>query len=89
MERIDLHDLGPQVVARVSRGETIEIADRGQAVARLVPVEDAASMLARLVASGRALAPTGSGPLSLPPELGDRAVDVSAELTAMRGEERW
>jgi len=89
MERIDLHELGPQVVARVSRGETIEIADRGHPVARLVPVEDAASILARLVASGRALAPTGGGPLPVPPELGDRAVDVSSELTAMRNEERW
>ncbi len=92
MERIGVRELNQntsQVLARVSGGETIEITDRGHPVARLVPVADEMSTLARLVASGRAVAPTGAGPVPLPPPLGDPGVDVAAELAAMREEERW
>jgi prevent-host-death family protein len=92
MERIGVRELNQntsQVLARVSGGETIEITDRGHPVARLVPVGDEASVLARLVASGRAVAPAGVGPVPLPPRLGDPAVDAASELAAMRDEERW
>jgi prevent-host-death family protein len=92
MERIGVRDLNQntsQVLARVSRGESIEITDRGRPVARLVPVDDDASTLARLVASGRATAPTSTGPVALPPRLGDPNVDAASELAAMRDEERW
>ena len=78
-----------QVLARVSRGETIEITDRGHLVARLVPVAGETSTLARLVASGRAVAPIAGGPVPLPPQLGDPEVSAAAELAAMREEERW
>ena len=43
----------------------------------------------RLVAAGRAVAPTGGGPVPHPPKLGDEGVDVAATVTAMRDEERW
>jgi prevent-host-death family protein len=92
MERIGVRELNQntsQVLARVSGGETIEITDRGHLVARLVPVGDDASTLNRLVAAGRAAAPTSSGPIALPPRLGDPGVDVAVELAAMRDEERW
>jgi prevent-host-death family protein len=92
MDRIGVRELNQntsQVLARVSGGETIEITDRGRSVARLVPVDDVTSTLARLVAAGRAVAPTSTGGVPLPPHLGDPAVDAAAELTAMRDEERW
>ena len=65
MERIGVRELNQntsQVLARVSGGETIEITDRGQPVARLVPIGDETSTLARLVASGRAAWPKVSAP---------------------------
>lgn len=92
MERIGVRELNQntsQVLARVSGGETIEITDRGRPVARLVPVDDERPMLARLVAAGRAVVPTGGGPVPLPPKLGDDDVETAAALAAMRDEERW
>jgi prevent-host-death family protein len=92
MNRIGVRELNQntsQVLARVSGGETIEITDRGRLVARLVPVDDETSTLNRLVASGRAAAPTSGGPVPLPPRLGDPDEDVAASVAAMRDEERW
>ena len=92
MERIGIRELNQntsQVVARVGRGESIEITDRGRPVARLVPVDDDTSTLNRLVASGRAAAPSSAGPVPLPPKLGDPTVDAASELAATRDEERW
>lgn len=78
-----------QVLARVSGGETIEVTDRGRPVARLVPIQPEQSVLSQLVAAGRAVAPTVTGPIPLPPVLGDPTVDAAAELAAARDEERW
>lgn len=92
METIGVRELNQhtgKVLARVSRGETIEITDRGRPVARLVPIHADHSMLAGLVATGRAVAPTTAGPIPTPPAFGDPAVDVAAELAAARDEERW
>ncbi|MEV5211929.1 type II toxin-antitoxin system prevent-host-death family antitoxin [Micromonospora sp. NPDC053740] len=92
MERIGVRELNQntsQVLARVSGGETVEITDRGRPIARLVPVTDDRSMLAKLVVAGRAVPPTGSGPVPLPPTLGAEDVDVAAALAEMRDEERW
>ena len=92
MESIGVRELNQnttQVLARVSGGETIEITDRGHPVARLVPVGDDRSSLAKLIAAGRAVAPTSTGPVPLPPKLGEDNVDVAATLASMRDEERW
>ncbi|GGM24512.1 type II toxin-antitoxin system Phd/YefM family antitoxin [Micromonospora yangpuensis] len=92
MERIGVRELNQntsQVLARVSGGETVEITDRGRPIARLVPVGDDRSVLAKLVAAGRAAPPTGGGSVPLPPKLGDESVDVATSLAAMRDEERW
>lgn len=79
-----------EVLARVRRGETVEVTDRGQPVARIVPVQKrpASPVLARLVASGRATLPrrTGSRPRILP---GDGTNRLSDALQALRDEERW
>jgi prevent-host-death family protein len=92
MERIGIRELNQntsQVLARVSAGETVEITDRGRPIARLVPVGNERSTLARLVAAGRAVAPTGGGRVPPPPKLGDENVDAGATLVEMRDEERW
>ncbi|WP_250037107.1 type II toxin-antitoxin system Phd/YefM family antitoxin [Paractinoplanes maris] len=92
MERIGVRELKQntsQVLARVSGGETVEITDRGHPIARLVPVGDDRSALAKLVAAGRAVPPTGGGRVPLPPRLGDESVEVAAELADLRYEERW
>src|ERR1043165_3203551 len=92
MDRIGVRELNQntsQVLARVSRGEAIEITERGIPIARLVPVGSDISTLARLVATGRAVAPTGSGPIPMPPPLGDPAGDAASALTALRDEEPW
>jgi prevent-host-death family protein len=44
---------------RVLEGRTIEVTERGRAVALLVPLPTASTPLARLIASGRATAPKG------------------------------
>ncbi|MBL7256738.1 type II toxin-antitoxin system Phd/YefM family antitoxin [Paractinoplanes lichenicola] len=92
MDTIGIRELNQntsQVLARVSGGETVEITDRGRPIARLVPVGDDRSTLTKLVAAGRAVPPTSTGPVPLPPSLGDEDVDVAAALTEMRDEERW
>ena len=85
----ELNQQTSQVLARVARGETIEVTERGHPVARLVPVGTEASVLARLVASGRAVAPTTAGPVPLPPVLGDPLVSAAAAVAQLRDEERW
>lgn len=55
MERIGVRELRQNAsvyLRRVAEGETIEVTDRGQPVARLVPVRDEG--LDRLIAEGRA-----------------------------------
>jgi prevent-host-death family protein len=92
MERIGVGELNQNMshaLARVGRGEVIEVTDGGRPVARLVPVENDRSTLARLVGAGRAVAPILGGPIPLPPQNGDRAVEVAAELATTRAEERW
>jgi prevent-host-death family protein len=79
-----------EVLARVRRGETVEVTDRGQLVARIVPVTAGPSSptLARLAASGRATLArrTGPRPRILP---GDGTNKLSEALQALRDEERW
>ncbi|XVU28605.1 type II toxin-antitoxin system Phd/YefM family antitoxin [Actinoplanes sp. CA-054009] len=92
MDSIGVRELNQntsQVLARVRGGESIEITDRGHPIARLVPVGDERSTLAKLVSAGRAVGPVSTGPVPLPPKLGDDDVDAAAALESMRNEERW
>jgi prevent-host-death family protein len=52
---------------RVERGERLEVTEHGRPVAVLAPLDDAASPLERLIASGRATAPTVDILTLLPP----------------------
>jgi len=92
MQRIGVRELNQQtsrVIERVRRGEIVEITDRGQLVARLVPATSAPESLERLVSEGRAMPPTITGALPMPAVLGDPAVNVADTIAAMRDDERW
>jgi prevent-host-death family protein len=88
VERIGIRELrqhASRYLARVATGETIEVTDRGRAVALLVPTHE--DRWQDLVASGQVLAATGIGDVvaDAPKDYG---IDVSARLAAMRAEER-
>lgn len=92
MEQVAIRELNQhtsRVLARVRAGETVEVTDRGEPIARLVPIVPSGSVLSRLVAEGRAVAPTATGPVPIPPVLGDPEIDVAAELARAREDERW
>ena len=78
------------VLARVRRGETIDITERGRLIARLVPAGEATvtPILAGLVASGNARLATRPGyrPAMRP---GRGTNDLSDALARLRDEERW
>ena len=94
MNQIGVRELNQQtsrIIERVKRGEVLEITERGQTVARLVPVTPAPvpESLERLISEGSVVLPTTSGPISMPPVLGDPTLDVAAKLAESRDEERW
>jgi prevent-host-death family protein len=86
----DLRHRTSQVLARVRRGETIDVTEHGRLIARIVPVEDRqpGPVLARLVESGRATLARRPGyrPRMRP---GDGTDQLSETLAALRDEERW
>lgn len=70
---------------RVLRGETLEVTDRGRPVAVLAPLPGGATPVKRLVAAGRATAPTGSILELLPPR-GRVSTGLSRALLEERAE---
>ncbi|MCX6545413.1 MAG: type II toxin-antitoxin system prevent-host-death family antitoxin [Acidobacteria bacterium] len=71
---------------RVVAGETLDVTDRGHTVAMLVPLRPGATLVERLVASGRAIPATRRledlPPLKgkIPADLGERAQRALQEL---------
>jgi prevent-host-death family protein len=87
MERIPVRELNQHtsaVIARVEHGETLEVTVSGRPVARLIPIQGGHSLLDRLVAEGKAVPPTATGPVPMPPRLGDPAINVAEELAVSR-----
>jgi prevent-host-death family protein len=79
-----------EVLARVRRGETVDVTEYGRLVARIVPVEERepAPVLDRLAAAGRlrpAMRP-GYRPRMLP---ATGTNHLGEALAALRDEERW
>lgn len=71
---------------RVQEGESMEVTDRGQPVALLIPLPSPDTPLMRLVAQGRATAPQGDL-LELEPPPGDVGDNsLSESLQAVREE---
>lgn len=58
MDRVGIRELrqnASAVIRRVASGETVEVTDRGRAVARIVPLRRA-GVVDQLIAEGRAIA---------------------------------
>ncbi|MBB5788626.1 type II toxin-antitoxin system Phd/YefM family antitoxin [Jiangella mangrovi] len=83
------HSTG-DVLARVRRGETIDVTERGRLIARIIPVEDRSPgpVLAELIESGRVRPAERPGyrPRMRPGDGTNRLGDALADL---RDEERW
>jgi prevent-host-death family protein len=72
------------VIDRVKAGEVVEATQRGQLVARLVPVVPGPEALEHLVAEGRVVPLNSVERLPMPPVIGDPGLDVAAEVAAGR-----
>jgi prevent-host-death family protein len=83
----ELNQQTASVMARVERGETFEITNRGKVIGRIVPPSPGGE-LDDLIAAGRVVPAIDPTPFRMPPgEVEDNA--VSEALVAMREEERW
>jgi prevent-host-death family protein len=90
MEQIPIRSLNQDtagVLARVERGETVEITNRGRAVARIVPV--AADTMADLISAGIVVPPTVTGPFTIPTVPAAPGPDAGEFVSLLRDEERW
>jgi prevent-host-death family protein len=74
------------VLARVERGETVEITNRGRPIARIVPV--VVDTMADLVASGAVLPPLIAGPIPMPTVPAAQGIDAGQLVSSLRDEER-
>lgn len=74
-----------RAIRRVRGGEALEITDRGQPVARLVPIGPTVGPLSALVAEGRVRPPRSAGPLPRPLDLPSRMTSEEA-IDVLRGE---
>ena len=86
----DLRHHTSEVLARVRHGETIDVTEYGQLIARIVPVGERAPtpILARLAETGRASLARRPG--YRPPMRPGNGTDVLSDaLSALRDEERW
>jgi prevent-host-death family protein len=88
MERIGVRELrqhASRYLARVARGEVLEVTDRGRPVAHIVPA--ARNGWDDLVAAGRVTAAGDDTDITAEAP-GDYGIDASAALEAMRATER-
>ncbi len=88
MERIGVRELrqhASRYLARVARGESIEVTDRGTPVALLVPI--ARDTWQELLTTGRVIAPSHDGDVT-DEEPEDFGIDASARLASLRAAER-
>jgi prevent-host-death family protein len=73
-----------RAIRHVRRGEVLEVTDRGQAVARIVPIVPAAGTLGDLVAEGKVRPPRTQGTLPRPLERPSRMTSQEA-IDLLRG----
>lgn len=75
-------------LARIAKGETLEVTDRGRAVAILAPIRHESSALDRLTAAGLVISATGDL-LDLPlPRRAPAGFDAAAALADVRADRR-
>ncbi|MBA3478995.1 MAG: type II toxin-antitoxin system Phd/YefM family antitoxin [Lautropia sp.] len=93
-ERVGIRELRQNLSVYVRRvreeGRAYQVTERGQPVARLMPLEDRSlSTYERMVAEGR-ISPAKRSMATLPPPLpSGPGTSASAILLEMRDEERW
>jgi prevent-host-death family protein len=82
-----------KVLDRIKAGESLEISEYGQPIARLLPAAPTTGspLLDRLIGQGRAIPAANLGPIPPTPPRDDseETVSLSAALAEMRGEERY
>jgi prevent-host-death family protein len=93
VERIGIRELNQRTshyIAKVKAGQTIEVTEHGQLVARLVPVQQATSRLDELIAEGKARPGTGE-PLDFSwlQQAEPDGINIADEIVKMREEERY
>lgn len=74
-----------KIVRRVQRGEVVEVTDRGQPVARLVPAGSLHGALADLVAAGKVRPARTRAPLPQPLDVPSRMTSEEA-IEILRGD---
>jgi len=82
MERIGVRELrqhASRYLSRVKAGESVEVTERGQPVARLTPLPEHSDVRSRLIAEGR-LIPRLRDPHNLPPPVDDPALRPTSEI---------
>lgn len=90
MDRIGVRELrqhASQYLARVAKGETLEVTDRGRPVARLTPVP--VDTWEELIASGRVMPAENPGDILGIEPLPPAGRPLSEILAEMRESERW
>jgi prevent-host-death family protein len=90
MEQIPIRSLNQDtagVLARVERGEVVEITNRGRPIARIVPIS--VSPMAELVAAGLVIPPTNQAPFAMPTMPAESGSEAGDLISSLRDEERW
>jgi prevent-host-death family protein len=90
MEQIPIRSLNQDtagVLARVERGEVVEITNRGRPIARIVPAS--AGPMAELVAAGLVIPPTIRAPFDMPTVPAEPGSEAGDLISGLRDEERW
>lgn len=75
------------VLARVERGETVEITRHGKVIGRIVPA--AVGELDDWIAGGRVVPASIAGPIPMPGQRASSGAEAGRELRELRDEERW
>lgn len=90
MNQISIRSLNQDtagVLARVERGEVVEITNRGRPIARIVPITD--GPLADLVAAGVVTPPTITAPFTVPTVKATDGSEAGETVSKLRDGERW
>ena len=90
MEQVPVRELNQDtagVLARVERGETVEITRHGKVIGRIVPA--AVGELDDWIAEGRVAPATVSGPIPMPLQRASPGEEAGQLLRELRDEERW
>ncbi len=92
MIRVGIRELrqnASALIRRVKAGEVLEVTERGQPVARLVPIGDEEDLVERLIREGAAVRPRGSLNDLPPPKPPRKGAPLPSEVLAeMRADER-